>query len=75
MDLQLPQIMRTFWWKDLGWRSEKPEKLVIPNTPSPTHPGCVRAWRISAEGGGDKAVLFHSPAGVELQDSFSREFH
>lgn len=72
MDLQLPQIMRTFWWKDLGWRSEKPEKLDIPNSPSPTQPGCVWAWRISARGGGDKALLFHSPAGVELWDSFSR---
>lgn len=60
MDLQLPQIMRTFWWKDLGWRNEKPEKLDIPNSPSPTQPGCVWAWRISAQGGGDKALLFHS---------------
>lgn len=74
MNLQLPQIMRTFWWKSLGWRSEKPEKLNITNTPSPTQPGCVWAWRISAEGGGDKAVLFHSSSGVELWDSSSREF-
>lgn len=69
MDLQLPQIIRAFWWRDLGWRSEKPEKLYIPNTLSPTQPGCVQAWRISAAGGGDKAVLFHSSAGVELSVS------
>lgn len=65
-DLQLPQIMRAFCWRELGWRSEKPAKLDIPNTPSPTQPGCVWAWSISTAGGGDKVVLFHSPAPVCL---------